>query len=155
MLEKKEKNAEKMIVKEYHEKNFQKIMKKRGEMLSKGERGITDHQERRQQKLRQTIVDLAAQRLVKEEIVRENLARQKRMSAYQALTKLAKDHHLAKNLKEKAQSNHEAWQKKTVLTQQNLKSQEKEAKVFNQLKNLRDPRNKKHKSFISKNFNSE
>ena len=99
MLEKKEKNAEKMIVKEYHEKNFQKIMKKRGEMLSKGEKGITDHQERRQQKLRQTIVDLAAQRLVKEEIVRENLARQKRMSAYQALTKLAKDHHLANNLK--------------------------------------------------------
>ena len=82
MLEKKEKNAEKMIVKEYHEKNYQKIMKKRGEMLSKGERLMTDHQERRQQKLRQTIVDLAAQRLVKEEIVRENLARQKRMSAY-------------------------------------------------------------------------
>ena len=62
-------------------------------------------------------MDLATQRLLKEEIVRENLARQKRQSAYQALTKLAKDHQLAKNLKEKAQTNHEAWQRKSVLTQ--------------------------------------
>ena len=60
--------------------------------MRKGEKSMTDHQERRQQKLRQTIVDLATQRLLKEEIVRENLARQKRQSAYQALTKLAKDH---------------------------------------------------------------
>ena len=35
-------------------------MKKRGEELKKGEKQMTQHQERRQQKLRQTIVDLAA-----------------------------------------------------------------------------------------------
>ena len=56
---------------------------------------------------------------------------------------------MAKNLKEKAQTNHEAWQRKSVLTQQNLKAQQKEDKVFNQLKNMRDPRNKKNKNLFT------
>ena len=47
ILEKKEKNAEKMVVKEFHEKNFQKLMKQRGEELRKGEKSMTEHQERR------------------------------------------------------------------------------------------------------------
>ena len=52
-------------------------------------------------KLQEISNEIASQRLMREEIVRENLAKEKRKSAWLALQSLAKDHELAQRLKEK------------------------------------------------------
>ena len=60
--------------------------------------------------------------MMKEEIVRENQAKDKRRSAWTALQSLAKDHELAQRLKEKRQDRLDFFTKRDMATRSNLRS---------------------------------